>query len=67
LLRLAAVVAPDPSTGSHRSADAGDDYLLALAEHERAVLVSGDRHLLDLADRLPIQTAHAFLNRLADA
>jgi putative PIN family toxin of toxin-antitoxin system len=67
LLRLAAVVAPDPSTGSHRSADAGDDYLLALAEHERAVLVSGDRHLLDLADRLPIQTAHDFLNRLADA
>ena len=67
LLRLAAVVARDPSTATYRSADPGDDYLLALAEHERAVLVSGDRHLLDLADRLPIQTAHDFLDRLAAA
>jgi putative PIN family toxin of toxin-antitoxin system len=66
LLRLAAVVAPDPRTSADRSADPGDDYLLALAQSERAVLVSGDQHLLDLADRLPIQTARSFLNRLAD-
>ena len=67
LLRLAAVVAPDPRAAAHRSADPGDDYLLALAEQERAVLVSGDRHLLNLADRLPVQTARDFLDRLADA
>jgi len=67
LLRLAAIVAPDPEAGSHRSSDPGDDYLLALAENEHAILVSGDHHLLKLADNLPIQTARSFLDRLADA
>jgi len=38
--------------------------VLALAERERAVLVSGDRHLLDLADELPVRSARAFLNLL---
>jgi len=66
LFRLAAVVAPDPGTSADRSVDPGDDYLLALAESGRAVLVSGDRHLLDLGDQLPIQTARSFLNRLTD-
>jgi putative PIN family toxin of toxin-antitoxin system len=66
LLRLAAIVAPTPEAGAHRSADPGDDYLLALAENERGVLVSGDRHLLELAAELPIQTARTFLDRLAD-
>jgi putative PIN family toxin of toxin-antitoxin system len=66
LLRLAAIVAPDPASGSHHSGDPGDDYLLALAENEHAVLVSGDHHLLKLAD-LPIQTARSFLDRLPDA
>ena len=65
LLRLAAVIAPDQA-GSHHSDDPGDDYLLALAENEHAVLVSGDRHLLQLADNLPIQTARAFLDTLAE-
>jgi putative PIN family toxin of toxin-antitoxin system len=65
LLRRAAVLAPEPPLGSHRSADPGDDYLLALAEAERAVLVSGDRHLLELTD-LPILAARAFLDALAD-
>lgn len=50
----------------------GDSYLqqelnLALAERQRAVLVSGDQHLLTLADELPIQTARVFLDSLADA
>lgn len=66
LLRLAAIVAPDQEAGSHRSGDPGDDYLLALAENEHAVLVSGDHHLLQLADNLPIQTARTFLDGLAD-
>jgi len=47
-----------------RFPDPGDDYLLALAESEHAILVSGDQHLLTLADDLPIQTARAFLEQL---
>lgn len=67
LLRDGAIVAPDPSTAPHRSTDPGDDYLLALAENERAVLVSGDRHLLVLGDLLPIQSARRFLDDLQGA
>lgn len=44
-----------------RSADRDDDYLVALAEHARGVLVSGDRHLLDLAPELPVRTPRDFL------
>lgn len=40
--------------------------MLALAEAERAVLVSGDQHLLALADAFPIRTARAFLDELAE-
>ena len=65
LLHLAAVIAPD-RPGSHHSEDPDDDYLLALAENEHAVLVSGDQHLLRLADRLPIKTARAFLDALSE-
>ena len=42
LLRRGAVISPDPPSPPRRSADPGDDYLLALAESQRAVLVSGD-------------------------
>lgn len=62
-LASTAVIAEQPAVGSHRSRDPGDDYLLALAENEEAVLVSGDKHLLQLAD-LPIQTAAGFLGGL---
>ncbi len=65
MLRSGTLVAPDPPNPSHRSADPGDDYLVALAEAERAVLVSGDQHLLELADRFPIETAREFLDRVA--
>jgi len=65
LLRLSAVIAPDQA-GSYSSDDPGDDYLLALAENEHAVLVSGDRHLLQLADNLPIETARTFLDALSE-
>lgn len=63
-LRNGAILAADPPSAARRSADAGDDYLLALAESERAVLVSGDQHLLAMADELPIQTARAFADTL---
>jgi predicted nucleic acid-binding protein len=53
---------PDPDEQAPRaSEDPGDDYLIALAAHERAVLVSGDRHLLALAGELPIYPPADFL------
>jgi len=64
LLGHGALLGDDPAEPAAQSVDPGDDYLLALAEQERAVLVSGDRHLLALADELPIQTARAFLDSL---
>jgi putative PIN family toxin of toxin-antitoxin system len=67
LLRQTVRLAPDPEAPAPRSADPGDDYLLALAETERAVLVSGDQHLLALADELPILTPRTFLDALAQA
>jgi putative PIN family toxin of toxin-antitoxin system len=55
LLRRESLHVADPEDApSPRSADPDDDYLIALARRENAVLVSGDRHLLDLADRAPI-------------
>jgi predicted nucleic acid-binding protein len=65
-LRAEATLASDPAVVAERSADPADDYLIALAEAEQAVLVSGDRHLLDLADRFPIQTPRAFLDSLSE-
>jgi uncharacterized protein len=57
-----AILADDPAEPpTSRSEDPGDDYLLALAEAERAVLVSGDRHLLALTEELPVLTAREFL------
>jgi uncharacterized protein len=46
------------------SEDPGDDYLIALAAHEHAALVSGDRHLLELAAELPIYAPADFLSLL---
>lgn len=57
-----AAVAADPGVAPPtQSADPNDDYLLALAIAERAVLVSGDSHLTVMADRLPIVTPAEFL------
>ena len=67
LLREAVRLAADPEAPAHRSADPGDDYLLALAHAERAVLVSGDQHLLALARELPVLTPRAFLETLTRA
>lgn len=47
------------------SPDPDDDYLIALAAHHRIPLVSGDKQLLGLADRLPILTAAEFRDLLA--
>jgi uncharacterized protein len=66
ILRDGALLAPDPRA-ARRSPDPGDDYLLALAEAEQAVLVSGDQHLLGLADRFPIRVPRDFLQALRAA
>lgn len=44
-----------------RCADPDDDYLIALAHQEGAALVSGDRHLLDLAGTIPVFSPSEFL------
>ena len=52
-----ATVAPDPDPPyAHHSADPADDYLLALAASVSAMLVSGDGHLLALAETLPVHS-----------
>ena len=64
LLRASAVVAGDRPPGATRSPDPDDDYLLDLAESQRAVLVTGDRHLLGLAPELPVLPPRRFLDEL---
>jgi putative PIN family toxin of toxin-antitoxin system len=55
LLRREALAVPDPDDSAPlRSADPDDDYLIALAQSQNAVLVSGDRHLLDIGGGAPI-------------
>lgn len=61
-LGRAAELAVDPAGPPPiRSGDPGDDYLIALAAAERALLVSGDRHLTSLAPRVPARTPVEFL------
>ena len=64
VVRNNAVLASDPRDVARRSTDPGDDYLLALAENERAVLVSGDGHLLALTAELPIKSPREFADAL---
>ncbi|MGC2192389.1 MAG: putative toxin-antitoxin system toxin component, PIN family [Candidatus Dormiibacterota bacterium] len=65
LLRRQAQLVEDPADlPVLRSPDPGDDYLIALAGATRAVIVSGDGHLLGLARQLPIYSPAAFLTRL---
>lgn len=54
---------PDGEPPIH-AVDPEDDYLIALAAAERAVLVSGDAHLSVLGDRFPVRTPAAFLASL---
>ena len=61
---LRAVVAESAGAAPVRSRDPGDDYLIALAYSRKAVLVSGDRDLLELADRMPVFTPVEFLRWL---
>ncbi len=49
-----------------RSADPADDYLIALAAANDAILVSGDNHLLRLADRIPVLSPRDFVASLEE-
>jgi uncharacterized protein len=58
--------APDPTLPPPaHAADPDDDYLIALAAAQRAILVSGDKHLLDLASEIPVLSPRQFLELLA--
>jgi uncharacterized protein len=62
LLGREAERAEDPSEGpAVLSPDPGDDYLIALASTARAVIVSGDGHLLGMAEQIPVFSPSAFL------
>jgi len=62
-LSQGAAVADDPAGESpFRSEDPGDDHLIALAAEERAALVSGDKHLLVLAGRIPVYSPREFVD-----
>jgi putative PIN family toxin of toxin-antitoxin system len=62
--RAAAVVSDSHDPPSVRSPDPGDDYLIALAAAEGAMIVSGDDHLLRLAGKLPVSSQADFLQQL---
>jgi putative PIN family toxin of toxin-antitoxin system len=64
LRKLANVVADATEPPRVRSADPDDDYLVALAARERVHLISGDAHLLALADRIPVRSPREFLDEL---
>lgn len=67
LLRRGGVRLEDPPPELGLTADPGDDYLVALARAAKAdALVSGDRHLLALAEvaHPPVPTPRQFLERL---
>ena len=66
-LRLIAVeeADPAPSAGGVGSADSKDDYLIRLTlAAPRRLLVTGDRHLLDLAGPVPVATPRVLLDGL---
>lgn len=65
LLGELAEQASDPDTAAPvQSPDPADDYLIALAASIRATLVSGDAHLLELEDAIPVVSPRAFLDSL---
>lgn len=66
-LEGSATLAADPDGAPPvRSVDPADDYVVALAADQRATLVSGDHHLLDLAEGFPVSTPARFLATLAE-
>jgi putative PIN family toxin of toxin-antitoxin system len=66
-LEGSATLAVDPDgPPPFRSIDPAGDYLIALAADQRATLVTGDHHLLDLSQAFPVSTAGRFLATFAE-
>jgi putative PIN family toxin of toxin-antitoxin system len=63
-LALRVEVRPDASAPSLRARDEDDDYLIALAEAADAVLVTGDKDILDLDLDPPAVTPRELLDVL---
>lgn len=62
-LRRLATIAPNPEQPAPLSCpDPKDEYLLALAYSQKAVLVSGDSDLLEIASGAPICASADFLS-----
>jgi uncharacterized protein len=64
LARQAELVADPAGASPVHCDDPGDEYLIALAAAERALLVSGDVHLTTLAPRIPVRSPSGFLAEL---
>ncbi len=68
LLRREVDVRDDPlGPPPVRSSDPGDDYLIALAAETQSVIASGDNHLLDLRDEVPVYTPADFLALIGES
>src|SRR5580704_17144184 len=66
-LSEAATVVSDPTAQPPvHSTGPGDDYLIALVAARQAILVSGDRDLLDLSDDVPVFSPAAFLEQFTE-
>ncbi len=63
LLRGAGTMAHNAASPPRISRDPGDDYLLALAKSNAAVLVSGDQDLLEVKDA-PVDSPRSFMSKL---
>lgn len=64
-LGRAAFLASDPTKPpAVRAIDSRDDYVLALAASQSAVIVSGDDHLLSMRDSMPVCSPAEFLDLL---
>src|SRR5262249_546788 len=64
LSRIALVVPDPPHPPPLRSADPDDDYLIALAHDQSAVLISGDSGLLDVSGGAAIGAPSGFAQTL---
>jgi putative PIN family toxin of toxin-antitoxin system len=67
LIRQESVVVEDPEPSpAGISGDPDDEFLIDLARAARVdALVSGDAHLLDLRDSLPVRSPREFLDELS--
>lgn len=66
LLRSTATVHEDGAGSPSHSIDPGDQYLLDLAATNKAVVVSGDHHLLDLRRDFPVYSPRDFLTLIEE-